>query len=136
MPPNRQVPEKDPRREAGTEICALIDGRAPKNDAQKDALMHIVWELLWEDLWYFVLTKPFPKGYKKVASWKKFVDATVYAVRQSKKWMKDDFFKVNGFSRAIERRISDMEKLGVGQEGSHISEVNMLNSLKQSEWLD
>ena len=42
----------------------------------------------------------------------------------------------NGFSRAIERRISDMEKLGVGQEGSHISEVNMLNSLKQSEWLD
>ena len=41
MPANKEVPEKDPRREAGAEICALIDGRAPKNDAQKDALYQI-----------------------------------------------------------------------------------------------
>ena len=91
-----------------------------------------------EELWYTILgvtsrhrSASRHGGGKAVDE---FIKNTHHAIRLRSKWMEDEFFELNGFPRAIQRRIQDLRDTAAGRD--LVTEENkQLVALEKCPWL-
>lgn len=122
MPANKQVPPEDPCRDAGTRICQLLRGEGESLQGDEKLSLAIL---------CLAISACKLKGRKGFTD---FVKKTHKIVSQEKKWMKDKFFKENGFPEAIRSRIQDLNntKASRALDGN---ESKQLEHLENSPWL-